>query len=130
MLLEYWHKRVAGASGGTVLSEALWGLAAAGGTAIVGVMATDAWRSVRLRFAGLLGRGETVRERVEPERGESGPLARTGEDTAGAPEAEGAAEHTPPSPNCVQHNIARDGGTQYIVLSGAINLGPDNRIPR
>ncbi|MFF3332487.1 hypothetical protein ACFYWX_23480 [Streptomyces sp. NPDC002888] len=50
------------------MTEALSGLAAAGGTAMVGAMATDAWHSARGRFARLLGRGEPALERVEAER--------------------------------------------------------------
>lgn len=51
-----------------MLSEALSGLAAAGGTALVGAVATDAWHSARTGFARLLGRGEPALERVESVR--------------------------------------------------------------
>ncbi|MFF3374575.1 hypothetical protein ACFYXF_16720 [Streptomyces sp. NPDC002680] len=37
-------------------TEALAGLAAAGGAALVGAMATDAWQTARTRFLQLLGR--------------------------------------------------------------------------
>ncbi|MFG2127423.1 hypothetical protein ACGFNV_06445 [Streptomyces sp. NPDC048751] len=50
------------------MTEALSGLAAAGGSAMVGAMATDAWHSARGRFARLLGQGEPALERVETER--------------------------------------------------------------
>lgn len=46
-----------------MLSESLAALAAAGSTALVSAMATDAWTSVKQGFARLLGRGDP--ERVE-----------------------------------------------------------------
>ena len=112
----------------TVLSEALWGLAAAGGTAMVGAVATDAWRSVRQRFAGQAERRGSARERVESARHESGRLCRAPADTAGARAAEREAGHGSRSRRaCSQQNIARDGGTQHITLSGDINVGGESR---
>jgi len=114
-----------------VLSEALWGLAAAGGTAMVGAVATDAWRSVRQRFAGRAERRAWARERAESARDESGRLCRTTADTAdtaGARAAEREAGHGSRSGRaCSQQNIARDGGTQHITLSGDINVGGESR---
>ncbi|MFD7699947.1 hypothetical protein [Streptomyces caelestis] len=43
------------------MSDVTW-LAAAGGTALVGAAATDAWQSARQGFANLLGRGDRHRE--------------------------------------------------------------------
>ncbi len=51
-----------------MLAEALTALAAAGGTAVVSAMATDAWSVVRIRTARLLGRGEEEREAAAAER--------------------------------------------------------------
>ncbi|MEU0389818.1 hypothetical protein [Streptomyces chartreusis] len=48
-------------------TEALAGLAAAGGAALVGAMATDAWQTARTRFLQLLGRdgrGDAVEHQV------------------------------------------------------------------
>ncbi|GAB7110081.1 hypothetical protein JCM4814A_83960 [Streptomyces phaeofaciens JCM 4814] len=110
-----------------MLSEALWGLAAAGGTAMVGAVATDAWRSVRQRFAGQAERRGTARERVES-RAASGRLRRASADTAGARAAEHEAGHGWRSwRSCSQQNIARDGGTQHITLNGDINVGGESR---
>lgn len=64
-----------------MLSEALSGLAAAGGTALMGAAATDAWHSVRARFARLLGQGAPPLEQVELER-----LDRGAADVESAPE--------------------------------------------
>ncbi len=114
-----------------MLSEALWGLAAAGGTAMVGAVATDVWRSARPRFAGLFGRGEPARERVETQRVEPGQLGRVVADIAGARTAEGEAGHrTRSRRTCVQNNVAREGGMQQITLSGDVNVGRENRGPR
>ncbi|POX38443.1 hypothetical protein C3486_23235 [Streptomyces sp. Ru73] len=44
-----------------MIPEAFGQLAAAGGTALIGAMATDAWQSVRGGFATLLGRGDRSR---------------------------------------------------------------------
>ncbi|GGU17577.1 hypothetical protein GCM10010244_50290 [Streptomyces coeruleorubidus] len=49
-------------------TEALAGLAAAGGAALVGAMATDAWQTARTRFLQLLGRdgrGDAVEHQLE-----------------------------------------------------------------
>ncbi len=64
-----------------VLSEALSVLASAGGTAMVGAMATDAWHTARTRFVRLLGQGEQALERVESER-----LDRAAADTIHLPD--------------------------------------------
>jgi hypothetical protein len=95
-----------------VLSEALWGLAAAGATAIVGAAATDVWRCARLRFGGPACGEES--ERVES--GRCGPGAAV---DAGHP--------TRSRPACVQLNTARDGGTQHITLYGDVNVGRESR---
>ncbi len=109
-----------------MLSEVLWGLAAAGGTAIVGTMASDIWRSARLRLANLLRRGEPARERAE-----SGPLGHATADIAGPRPTQREGGHPPGSRwTCVQHNIASDGGTQHITLSGDINVDSEHGVPR
>ncbi|MEU2062475.1 hypothetical protein [Streptomyces sp. NPDC013455] len=87
------------------MSTALWGLAAAGGTAMAGAVAADVWRSARVWFTGLLG----------PEGGPAGGADR---EAAHRP----AARRT-----CVQHNTAREGGTQHITLSGDVHVGRDDR---
>ncbi|WKU47119.1 hypothetical protein Q3V23_25365 [Streptomyces sp. VNUA116] len=51
-----------------MLTEALEGLAAAGGSAVVGAAATDAWNTARAGVARLLGRGDSGRERYAIER--------------------------------------------------------------
>ncbi|MGK5547828.1 hypothetical protein ACSNOH_24265 [Streptomyces sp. URMC 127] len=51
-----------------MLTEALEGLAAAGGSALVGAAATDAWQTVRTGAARLLGRGDDRQERYAIER--------------------------------------------------------------
>jgi hypothetical protein len=51
-----------------MLAEALTALAAAGGTAVVSAMATDAWGAVRTRTARLFGRGDKKREAAAEER--------------------------------------------------------------
>jgi len=66
-----------------MLSEALAALAAAGGTAVVQAVGTDAWTGFRQRLAGWLGRGDAQHENAELER-----LDRT----ADALEAAGPAE--------------------------------------
>ncbi|MDR6976403.1 hypothetical protein J2X68_003091 [Streptomyces sp. 3330] len=196
-----------------MLWEALWGLAAAGGTAMAGAVATDIWRSVRLRFTGLRGRGTppwqlaavarvqggtvepagieaglaaAARGGSEPsesgpydcEPSESGPtgtepggtepgevvrggagrLGHVVPEVAGARTAEGepgrraltrSSTDTGIRTSCstrtatrtrtgtgtgsrtagisVQHNVARDGGTQHITLSGDLNVGRESR---
>ncbi|MFI5471784.1 hypothetical protein ACIA6D_16300 [Streptomyces cacaoi] len=144
-------------------------------------MATDVWRSARLRFAGQLGqvepargRGETERvetapgetapvetARDETPRGETPPVETARGETARGEAARGeaargetahgeagrvglavsgisgarTAEREPgqrprdrprPRPRsrrtCLQHNIAHDGGTQHITLSGDVNV--------
>ncbi|MFE7772622.1 hypothetical protein ACFU5O_01715 [Streptomyces sp. NPDC057445] len=55
-----------------MLTEGLAALAAAGGTALVGAMATDAWQSARDGFARLLGRGgseEVIAGQIEADAG-------------------------------------------------------------
>jgi hypothetical protein len=47
-----------------MLAEALSALAAAGGTALVGAMATDAWQTTRDGIGRLFGRGDTGRRTV------------------------------------------------------------------
>src|SRR4051812_19134251 len=44
-----------------MLTEALTALAAAGGSALVGAVATDAWRTAKAGFSHLLGRGDAGR---------------------------------------------------------------------
>ncbi|MEV4927364.1 hypothetical protein [Streptomyces roseoverticillatus] len=51
-----------------MLSEALESLAAAGGSAVVGAAATDAWHTARAGVARLLGRGDDHQERYAIER--------------------------------------------------------------
>lgn len=107
---------------------------------MAGTVATDIWRSLRLRCADQPGRGEpAARERIEPEPAESGRLDRAAVDVAGTRTAETEAEretgHRPRSRSGsgrtrVQQNICRDGGTQHITLSGAIIVGSERRGPR
>ncbi|WP_433287489.1 hypothetical protein [Micromonospora sp. CA-244673] len=57
----------------SMLAEALGGLAAAGGTALVGAVATDGWHLARRGFARIFGRGDQGRivaleERLERTR--------------------------------------------------------------
>ncbi|MEU9267051.1 hypothetical protein AB0E04_16590 [Streptomyces sp. NPDC048251] len=182
-----------------MLTEALWGLATAGGTAMAGAVATDVWRSARLRFAGRHGQGESARRRgataggeaargkpapakaeqvtaeqvtaeqvtaeqviatrdkpervetaqietarvegetVETARVGSGRVGRAAADIAGAGTAEREPGHRLGSrsrsrQSSLQHNIARDGGTQHITLSGDlnvhVNVGREARGPR
>jgi hypothetical protein len=47
-----------------MLTEALIGLAAAGGTTVVQAVATDAWGAVKAGFARLLGRGDSSKEEM------------------------------------------------------------------
>ncbi|MFF7021772.1 hypothetical protein ACFY97_12225 [Streptomyces klenkii] len=51
-----------------MLTEALEGLAAAGGSAVVGAAATDAWNTARAGVARLLGRGDHDQEQYAIER--------------------------------------------------------------
>ncbi|MFF0768528.1 hypothetical protein ACFYUK_06480 [Nonomuraea wenchangensis] len=51
-----------------MLSEALAALAAAGGTALVEAMTSDAWTSAKQGFARLLGRGKPERQEVAVQR--------------------------------------------------------------
>ncbi|WP_327105990.1 hypothetical protein [Nonomuraea glycinis] len=62
-----------------MLSEALAALAAAGGTALVSAMSTDAWTSAKQGFARLLGRGGPERQEVAERR-----LERSRQELAGA----------------------------------------------
>lgn len=121
-----------------MLSEALWGLAAAGGTAMVGAAATDVWRSARLRIAGLLDRGEPTGGRADSARMDSARTdsARTDSARVDPAQADPAVveaepvESRPGRIRVVQHNIALDGGAQHITLSGDINVGRDGRVSR
>lgn len=175
-----------------MLTETLWGLATAGGTAMAGAVATDVWRSARLRFTGRAGQEESTRgrgaaaqgeaprgkpEQVKPEqvkaepvkaepvkatrdkpervdtvrietarvetevvetvRVGSGRLGRAAADNAGAGTTEREPGQRPGSRSrsrrsCLQHNIARDGGTQHITLNGDLNIsiGRESRGPR
>lgn len=148
-----------------MLTEALWGLATAGGTAMAGAVATDVWRSARLRFSGRHGQGESARGRGAAARGRPAPtkaerveaeqvkatrdetarveretveretvetagvgsrrLGRAAADIAGTGTPEREPGHRLGSrsrQSCLQHNIARDGGTQHITLSGDLNV--------
>ncbi|AJT67939.1 hypothetical protein [Streptomyces chattanoogensis] len=64
-----------------MIPEVLGQLATAGGTALIGAMATDTWNSVRTGFAELLGRGDRDRTQEADRRLESSAavLARTGD---------------------------------------------------
>lgn len=62
-------------------SEALAALVAAGATTLVSEMTTDAWTSVKQRFARLIGRGDPEREEVvvrRLERSRQELVGRTG----------------------------------------------------
>ncbi|WP_379522570.1 hypothetical protein [Nonomuraea insulae] len=65
------------------MSEALAALAAAGGTALVEAMTTDAWTSAKQSFARLLGRGKPERQEVAERR-----LERARQELAGTTGAE------------------------------------------
>jgi hypothetical protein len=51
-----------------VLDEALIALATEGGSALVGIMATEKWETAKGQFASLLGQGDTVRVAAAEER--------------------------------------------------------------
>ncbi|MCA2225141.1 hypothetical protein [Nonomuraea aurantiaca] len=65
-----------------MLSEALAALAAAGGTALVSAMSTDAWTAAKQGFARLLGRGEPEQQDVVEQR-----LERSRRELAGKSDA-------------------------------------------
>ncbi|WEB43287.1 hypothetical protein MOV08_31115 [Streptomyces yunnanensis] len=65
-----------------MIPEVLGQLAAAGGTALIGAMATDAWHSVRTGFAELLGRGDQGRTQEADRRLENAAAALARADDA------------------------------------------------
>ncbi|MGR6924292.1 hypothetical protein ACU635_59370 [[Actinomadura] parvosata] len=65
-----------------MVSEALAALAAAGGTALVSAMTTDAWMAAKQGFARLLGRGEPEQQQAVEQR-----LERARQDLAGKSDA-------------------------------------------
>ncbi|MER6001409.1 hypothetical protein ABT120_22780 [Nonomuraea angiospora] len=66
-----------------MLSEALAALAAAGGTALVSAMTTDAWTSAKQGFARLLSRGKHDRQEIAEQR-----LERSRQELVGSTGAE------------------------------------------
>lgn len=128
------------------MTEALVVLAAAGGTAVVGAMATDAWRAIRDGIAGLFGRRgahrrETVIAALERDAellaaaddGEREHLRREltlrwrqqiadllGDDPEAADELRDllATAHSAGSTVLVQHNVAHNNARTFAVQGG------------
>jgi hypothetical protein len=61
-----------------MLTEALAGLASAGGSALVTAMVTDGWEGIKTRFARLLGRGDPRQAEAATARLEDSRRALTG----------------------------------------------------
>jgi hypothetical protein len=133
-----------------VIPEWMTALAAAGGSALAGAMATDAWETTRARFARLFGRADTPQRAVIEARLDSDvtALERAGHGDrdrirhelaaawearlAGLLESEPDTAHelrtaierlgsTPTRPD-VQYNMANHGGTLYSVQGGTQNV--------
>ena len=133
--------------------EGLEALAAAGGSAIVGAMATDAWEFTRSRMASLFGRGDARRtEAIEGQLEEDAGMLERAADTEHArqdllptwrrrladyltqdPEAaqglrelvEQVQAKLPTQQQAwMQTNIAREHATQYIVQGGNQYVNP------
>lgn len=136
-----------------MLAEALAELAAAGGAAVVGAMATDAWAATRSGVARLFGRGDARRtEVIEAQLEEDADMLGRAADADQArqdllpmwrrrladylsqdPEAaqglrelveQVRAQLPAPRQSWVQTNIARDHATQNIVQHGTQNVHP------
>ncbi|MGH3937108.1 MAG: hypothetical protein ACRDTG_00505 [Pseudonocardiaceae bacterium] len=134
-----------------MLVEALTALAGAGGTALVGAMATDAWTSTRSGVARLFGRGGTAQQTaIEAQLDSNAALVAQADDPDEVrrsllpmwrlqleallrqhPEAEqelralvSQVRAALPEQRWVQTNIARDHSTQYNVQHGTIHVHP------
>ncbi|MGH3950776.1 MAG: hypothetical protein ACRDSE_16940 [Pseudonocardiaceae bacterium] len=136
-----------------MLAEGLAALAGAGGTALVGAMATDAWRATRSGVARLFGRGGPARQTaIEAQLDGNAALVAQAEDPDEArqnlaavwrlelaallrqhPETEDELralvarihEALPAAQQTwVQTNIARDQATQNIVQHGNVHVHP------
>jgi hypothetical protein len=125
---------------GAMLEETLQAIATAGGSAIVGAMATDGWKAVRARVAKLFGHGNVVDQAAAEEFldtdarlvefAEEGDRDRTRAELLPAwqvrlaeflrrhPEAVAQVHALAPSGSPVQHNIATSNGTLYAVQGG------------
>lgn len=130
-------------------------LAAAGGSALVGAMATDAWQATRSWVAGLFGRGGSAEQAaIEAQLDGHAALVAQAEDPDGVreslvavwqlqlqsllgqhPEVEEdlrelvarVQEALPASQRTwVQTNIARDQATQHIVQHGTLHVHPSD----
>jgi hypothetical protein len=75
-----------------MLTEALAGLASAGGTALVTAMVADGWEGVKARFARLLGRGDAGQAEAAAGRLEESRAALTGLSGPGLERARGEQE--------------------------------------
>ncbi|MER7775802.1 hypothetical protein ABTZ21_12415 [Streptomyces sp. NPDC096191] len=132
-----------------MLTEALAALAASGGTALVGAMATDAWQTARDRTARLFGRQGAQRQTaieaqldgnvILVERADDPDLARQAlvplwqmelnrlleEHPGSEAELQELIAHVrddlpAPQQRWVQNNIARDNSRQFAVQGGDI----------
>ncbi len=141
-----------------MLLEGLAALAGAGGTALVGAMATDAWQSTRSGVARLFGRGGTARQAaIETQLDSNTTLVAQAEDPDEArqtlaglwrleltellrwhPDAEDELralitqiqDALPAAQQTwVQTNIARDQATQHIVQRGNLHVHPGSTEP-
>ncbi|HEU0087214.1 MAG TPA: hypothetical protein VFQ77_06150 [Pseudonocardiaceae bacterium] len=141
-----------------MLAEALAALAGAGGTALVGAMATDAWQATRSGVARLFGRGGPARQKaIEAQLDSNATLVAQAEDPDEVrqslaavwrlelaallrqhPDAEDELralvaqihEELPaPQQTWVQTNIARDQATQYNVQHGNLHVHPGGTGP-
>lgn len=136
-----------------MLGELAAALADAGGTALVGAMATDAWQATRSGVSRLFGRGGSARQSViEAQLDDNAALVAQAEDPEAArqslvpvwrlqleallrqhPDAEEelrvlvaqVRQALPASQQAwVQTNIARDEATQNIVQHGTLHVHP------
>lgn len=141
-----------------MLGEVAAALAEAGGSALVGAMATDAWQATRLGMARLFGRGGSAQQAaIEAQLDGNAALVAQARD----PDEVRASlvpvwrlqleallreypdvveelgvlvgqvrESLPASQQAwVQTNIARDQGTQNIVQHGTLNVHPGEQRP-
>jgi hypothetical protein len=149
---------IAACPGGHVLGELAVELAGAGGTALVGAMATDAWQATRSGVVRLFGRGGADRQAaIEAQLDGNAALVAQ----AGDPDEVRASlvpvwrlqleallrEHPDvveelralvaqvrealpvPQQTWVQTNIARDQATQNIVQHGTLHVHPSGHGP-
>jgi hypothetical protein len=121
-----------------MLGEALAAVAAAGGTALVSAMTTDAWTSAKQGFARLLGRGrpegqEVAERRLERSRQEL--VGRTGAEAERARAEQEAAwrlrlsdllEDDPAAEAELRVLVATFGTTASASGEGSISVGGEN----